>query len=160
MADNETWLDEIVTLTEGAALRGISIDTLRNEAKKGRVKILILSKRRRGITRREALKGRQEDDSETDWRRPPVKTFPEKIWRKDRYDLYRHFDANGVLLYVGCSKSALMRFLRDHHRDSFWVYSVARIEITPFNTLEEAQAAEQAAIRDEQPKFNRQGSAR
>lgn len=55
--ERERWLDEIVTLTEGAALRRVSIDTLRKEAKRGKIKILKLSERRRGITRREALKG-------------------------------------------------------------------------------------------------------
>lgn len=54
--ERERWLDEVVTLTEGAALRRVSIDTLRNEAKRGRIKVLHLSERRRGITRREALK--------------------------------------------------------------------------------------------------------
>jgi len=55
--DRDQWLDEIVTLREGAALRKVSIDTLRNEAQKGRIKVIKLSERRRGITRREALKG-------------------------------------------------------------------------------------------------------
>jgi len=56
-AERERWLDEIVTLAEGAALRKVSIDTLRNEGKRGKIKIIELSTRRRGITRREALKG-------------------------------------------------------------------------------------------------------
>ena len=56
-AERERWLDEIVTLTEGAALRRVSVDTLRKEGKRGKVKILKLSVRRRGITRREALSG-------------------------------------------------------------------------------------------------------
>lgn len=60
-AEREKWLDEIVTLTEGAALRRVSLDTLRNEGKKGRLKILKLSERRRGITRREALRGMRDD---------------------------------------------------------------------------------------------------
>ena len=52
----EAWLDEIVHLPEGATLRKVSVDTLKREAKKGRIKIEELSERRRGITRREALK--------------------------------------------------------------------------------------------------------
>jgi hypothetical protein len=56
-AEHQRWLDEIVTLTEGAMLRKVSVDTLRREAKLGRVKILKLSPKRRGITRREALSG-------------------------------------------------------------------------------------------------------
>jgi hypothetical protein len=53
--DYERWLDEIVTLAEGAALRKVSVDTLRREHKRGNVDILDLSVKRRGITRREAL---------------------------------------------------------------------------------------------------------
>jgi hypothetical protein len=52
----ERWLDEIVELPEGACLRKVSVDTLKREGKRGRVKIIKLSARRRGITRREALK--------------------------------------------------------------------------------------------------------
>ena len=55
-AAHEAWLDEIVHLPEGAALRKVSVDTLKREGKRGKVKILELSERRRGITRREALK--------------------------------------------------------------------------------------------------------
>lgn len=57
-ADHEKWLDEIVSLPEGASLRKVSVDTLKREGKTGRVKIIELSERRRGITRREALKPR------------------------------------------------------------------------------------------------------
>jgi len=60
-SERERWLDEIVSLAEGAGLRHVSLDTLRNEGKKGRIKIIKLSERRRGITRREALKGIRDD---------------------------------------------------------------------------------------------------
>jgi hypothetical protein len=55
-ADYQAWLDEIVQLPEGAALRKVSVDTLKREGKRGRVKIIELSASRRGITRREALR--------------------------------------------------------------------------------------------------------
>jgi hypothetical protein len=54
--EHERWLDEIVTLPEGAALRKVSVDTLRREHRRGNINILDLSVKRRGITRREALK--------------------------------------------------------------------------------------------------------
>jgi hypothetical protein len=54
--EHERWLDEIVTLAEGAALRKTSVDTLMREHKRGNLEIIELSARRRGITRREALK--------------------------------------------------------------------------------------------------------
>ena len=49
-AERERWLDDVVTMTEGAALRKVSVDTLRKEGKKGRIHIIKLSERRRGIT--------------------------------------------------------------------------------------------------------------
>lgn len=55
--EREKWLDEIVSLAVGAGLRNVSVDTLRKEAKRGKIKIIKLSERRKGITRREALKG-------------------------------------------------------------------------------------------------------
>jgi hypothetical protein len=54
--NREAWLDEVVTLTEGAYLRKVSVDTLKRLGKRGHIKILELSTKRRGITRREALK--------------------------------------------------------------------------------------------------------
>jgi hypothetical protein len=54
--ERERWLDEIVSLTEAAGLRKISIDTLRAEIRAGRLKEIKLSERRRGMTRREALR--------------------------------------------------------------------------------------------------------
>jgi hypothetical protein len=51
----EQWLDGIVKLAEGAELRRVSVDTLRREARKGRVKLLQTSERSVGIRRRDAL---------------------------------------------------------------------------------------------------------
>lgn len=55
-SERERWLDEIVNLTEAAALRKLSIDTLRAEIRAGRLRDIKLSERRRGMTRREALR--------------------------------------------------------------------------------------------------------
>jgi hypothetical protein len=54
--EHEKWLDELVPLPEGAALRKVSVDTLKREAKRGNIKIIETSARRRAISRREALK--------------------------------------------------------------------------------------------------------
>ena len=54
--ERERWLDEIVNLTEAAALRKVSIDTLRGLVRRGRLKDIKLSERRRGMTRREAMR--------------------------------------------------------------------------------------------------------
>jgi hypothetical protein len=53
--EHERWLSEIVTLEEAAKLRKISIETLRSEIRAGRLKVVKTSKKRRGMTRREAL---------------------------------------------------------------------------------------------------------
>jgi hypothetical protein len=55
-SERERWLDEIVSLTEAASLRKISIDTLRAEIRAGRLRAIKLSERRRGMTRREAIR--------------------------------------------------------------------------------------------------------
>ena len=54
-AEHERWLDEIVSLTEAAYLRKISVETLRAEIRAGRLRVIKLSLRKRGMTRREAL---------------------------------------------------------------------------------------------------------
>jgi len=54
-AEYERWLDGIADLEEGARLRRVSIDTLKREAKKGRVKLLQISEGRFGVRRRDAL---------------------------------------------------------------------------------------------------------
>jgi len=60
---HERWLDEVLTLAEAAALRRVSVDTLRREGKLGKIKIRELSAKRRGVTRREALRSRDGDEA-------------------------------------------------------------------------------------------------
>lgn len=59
--------------------------------------------------------------------------------------LYRHYDASGELLYVGCSHDALARF-GQHRTYSAWAQSVVRIELEWFGSRVEALRAERAAI--------------
>jgi hypothetical protein len=67
--------------------------------------------------------------------------------------LYRHYHPSGDLLYVGVSLQPLKR--QDSHlKGAAWRNMIVRIVIEPFAAREEALAAEQAAIRDEFPKFN------
>jgi hypothetical protein len=61
--------------------------------------------------------------------------------------LYRHFNADGVLLYVGIAKDAATR------RHPF-KGGISRTEIIIFDTKQEALAAEAKAIREEHPKLN------
>jgi hypothetical protein len=68
-------------------------------------------------------------------------------------DLYRIFDADGVLLYVGISWSALVR-LGGHSGTARWFDRVARVSVQKCQSLDEARAAERQAIQTEDPLFN------
>lgn len=67
--------------------------------------------------------------------------------------LYRHFDKDGRLLYVGISLNAVAR-LAQHRGVAHWFRSIARIEIEWHPTREDACAAEIEAIREELPMHN------
>ena len=53
---HDMWLDEIVNLTEAAALRKISVESLRILIRAGRLRAIQQTERKRGMTRREALR--------------------------------------------------------------------------------------------------------
>lgn len=67
--------------------------------------------------------------------------------------LYRHFDANGELLYVGISLSAINR-LAQHKGASHWFNEIARVDITCYPDRKSVIDAESAAITNENPKHN------
>ena len=67
-------------------------------------------------------------------------------------DLYRIFDAEGALLYVGISLNAARR--SSDHRAKPWWPQVARIEVETHPTRGDALHAEYAAIDDEKPRYN------
>jgi len=67
--------------------------------------------------------------------------------------LYRHFDGDGCLLYVGISLSAVAR-LAEHRRESHWYSQIARVEIENFEDREDALEAEAEAIRNEKTLYN------
>ena len=104
-----------------------------------------------------------------EWRRSqkhqfPMETLRERVTRKalDFLErnikpggyLYRHFHASGDLLYVGQSLSPLRR-QRDHAKGAAWRHLICWIVIEPFETREESLAAEEMAIWEEFPKFNK-----
>lgn len=68
-------------------------------------------------------------------------------------NLYRHYDADGVLLYVGVSLSAIVR-LAQHRSASHWFSEIARIEIKQYPTRESVLLAERKAIFEENPRHN------
>jgi len=70
-----------------------------------------------------------------------------------RCALYRHFDAAGVLLYVGISDAPVVRG-KSHAKYSNWVRFAVRMEAEWLDSREAAERAERAAIRTERPIFN------
>lgn len=68
-------------------------------------------------------------------------------------DLYRFYDADGALLYVGISLHAAKR-ASEHRKDKPWWGDVARMEIEHFASRRQALEAEEAAIKDERPRYN------
>ena len=67
--------------------------------------------------------------------------------------LYRHYGADGSLLYVGVSLSTVQR-LSQHRDGSGWFTEIKRIEVEDFLTRQEALRAETRAIIEEDPKYN------
>lgn len=69
------------------------------------------------------------------------------------HNLYRHFDSDGRLLYVGISLSAVTR-LQQHATASHWFKDIARVEIEKLVSREAALNAERHAILNENPIHN------
>lgn len=68
--------------------------------------------------------------------------------------LYRFFDSERTLLYVGISKNWIMRF-RDHSKSSDFFSAVAEITLERYPDRESVAQAEIEAIEKENPIFNR-----
>lgn len=71
--------------------------------------------------------------------------------------LYRFYDADDVLLYVGISVDPKTRDYQ-HARQSVWWPKAARKEVCWYDTWIEADAAEKAAIVAERPLYNIAGA--
>jgi len=70
------------------------------------------------------------------------------------YELYRHYNSKGHLLYVGISNSTALR-TNAHSNTSAWWPEVTRIEIERFRSRNIALEAERHAIIEEHPIHNR-----
>lgn len=70
--------------------------------------------------------------------------------------LYRYFDEQNQLLYVGISLSAINR-LAQHKRVADWASLVRRVSIESFESRAAALVAEKKAIRTENPLYNIKG---
>jgi hypothetical protein len=67
--------------------------------------------------------------------------------------LYRHYDNDGRLLYVGISLSALTR-LGQHKDASHWFSQIKEVKIEHFASRNQALEAEREAIHNENPLHN------
>lgn len=67
--------------------------------------------------------------------------------------LYRHYSADGRLLYVGISLSAVRR-LGAHAQHASWFGQIARVEVETHPSRRAALVAEVAAIKAENPLHN------
>jgi hypothetical protein len=74
--------------------------------------------------------------------------------KADENTLYRHFDSEGHLLYVGISLRAFAR-LCEHQSGAKWWLKIARVTIEQFGTRRAAEDAEVLAIKTELPLYNR-----
>lgn len=68
--------------------------------------------------------------------------------------VYRFFDAEDRLLYVGMSVNALARLLQHKSTAAAWFWDVARISVEHFDTRSDATHAEALAISKERPIHN------
>lgn len=66
--------------------------------------------------------------------------------------LYRCFDANENLLYIGISKSISSRL--NNHLAKNWGLEIKTITVDRFRNLEKARKAEKRLIMEENPKYN------
>ncbi len=67
--------------------------------------------------------------------------------------VYRHLDAQGRTLYIGCSADPFRR-TELHVSSSSWARQVARIDVEWFADRKQAFAHEAKLLRDERPPFN------
>jgi hypothetical protein len=72
---------------------------------------------------------------------------------QERTELYRHYDDEGKLLYVGISLSTVSRLI--DHKESPWFGRISHIKIERFPTRKAALIAEQIAITMEGPEYNK-----
>jgi hypothetical protein len=67
--------------------------------------------------------------------------------------VYRLYDDDGVLLYVGCSLHALTRITHRHHKK--WFRHIASMTCEHFTNHDQARRVECAAIASEHPRYNK-----
>ena len=69
-------------------------------------------------------------------------------------DLYRHFNAEGTLLYVGISASAMGRLSQHKGAQYKWTQDITKITVEKCASRGDALRAEKKAIKNESPLHN------
>jgi excinuclease UvrABC nuclease subunit len=67
--------------------------------------------------------------------------------------LYRFYDAEGSLLYVGITKFFEPR-LKQHYKNAEWFFDTTHVRLEHYQTRQEVELAETRAIKTERPKYN------
>jgi predicted GIY-YIG superfamily endonuclease len=82
---------------------------------------------------------------------------PTQAYWKNRPVLYRVFDGDGRLIYIGQTINLPVR-INEHRGQSWWWKLLAdRIQVKLYPSAESAKAAEKVAIQEETPVFNQMG---
>ena len=68
--------------------------------------------------------------------------------------LYRFFDDEGQLLYIGISINAFNR-AKKHRQEKYWWPEVAAITLYRYKTRADVEEAERRAIKEEKPLYNK-----
>lgn len=84
---------------------------------------------------------------------PAQGTSPASIGVQKNFALYRFYDRNETLLYVGITGNPRGR-LRGHLRSQSWAKEIARATFEHFDTREKVKDAERSAIQTEHPLHN------
>lgn len=74
-----------------------------------------------------------------------------------RTSVYLAYDADGVLIYVGCSANVATR-IKDHVLGSKWWHFAATMSVEHYPNLREARSRERELIELHRPPFNRDGN--
>jgi hypothetical protein len=69
--------------------------------------------------------------------------------------LYRYFNVDGELIYIGVTKNSPYRRWRGHKQNTRWVNEIAAITIQYFDHIWAASSAEYVAIAAEKPLYNK-----
>lgn len=78
--------------------------------------------------------------------------------RNDPTTVYRMFNSDGAVIYVGITNNLRAR-LRQHAGDKSWYGEVSRIESRAFDTRTEALEVEATLIRELTPRYNVAGNS-